>query len=95
MTNKFKTIKISINNKNLDKLDYLITIFNSKFKSNEIQLELNNDNVTVYLKQINFNKFKEECKNLSKKNNFFETLFTIINNIGSYGIRNGKRNYID
>lgn len=95
MTNKFKTINISVNNKNLDKLDYLIKIFNSKFKNNEIQLELNNDNITVYLKQINFNKFEKECKNLSKENSFFEILFITISNIGSYGIKNGKRNYID
>jgi DNA modification methylase len=95
MIKEFKTINIPIDNKNLDKLNYLIKIFNSKFKSNEIQLELNNTNVAVYLKQINFNKFEEECKKLSKENNFFNTLLITISNIGSYGIKNGKRNYID
>jgi len=98
MKNDFKIIELPLEQENADELHNLINNinnFNNKFKKNEIQLKLTDRNVKVYLREINFNIFEKECKKLSKENKFFEILFTTIKNIGSYGIKNGKRNYID
>jgi DNA modification methylase len=96
MTN-YKIIKIPLKNKseNLDNLKTLIKSFNSKFKKSEIQLQLEKEEVKILLKEINFNKFENESNKFSKKDILFKKIYEKIKSIGSYGIKNGKRNYVD
>lgn len=97
MDSNFKVIPVSFEiNEDLENLYKLIKLFNSNFDSNEIRLKIDttNNNILIYLKEIDFNKFEKECNNLAKEHNIFKSIFDSVNKIKSYGIKNGKRNYV-
>jgi DNA modification methylase len=75
----------------------------SKFKNNGFLIEIGESTIDFYLKAIDFESFKEytfhllsiyeDPKNLN--NDLFVQLLDKIEKIGSYGIKNGKRIYVD
>ncbi len=97
ISNNYRVIKIKLEDIKENKLilKSLLDKFNKSFKKEDIYIEMNNNELSIYLREINFNDFEILCKNLAKKHKFFEELYQKISNIKSYGIKNNKRNYVD
>ena len=91
----YKVITIQLDNVD-DNLKGLIKKFNKNFRIDEIYLDVVKDKkVNIYLREINFSKFENICFNYTFENKFFDILYEKVKNIKSYGIKNGKRLYID
>ena len=74
-----------------------IVEFNSTFDQNELQLEPNGRQVTILLRQVDIRKLRNCRKTLNGAVNqkLVQDVVSAIEGVGSYGIANGKRNYVD
>ena len=92
----YKTVTISTKKWNAADVKKDMEIFNSKFDPDaRLMLKKNSETIQLHLNKIRMEdlintvkKFKT-CKELGKK------IIDEIESIGSYGIRNGKRQYVD
>jgi DNA modification methylase len=95
MNLNYKLIKVQIKNEKESYLDNLIAEFNKNFKKKEAFLERRNGLIYFFFREFDFYKFKKICEKLSKQNKIFLDIFEKIKAIKNYGIKNGKRNYLD
>ena len=82
----------------LDKADMeTIASFNSAFDQDEVQLEPNGHQVTILFRQVDIRKLRGCHKSLNGTLNskLVQDVVAAIEGVKSYGIANGKRNYVD
>lgn len=82
----------------LDKADMeTIASFNAAFEQDEVQLEPNGHQVTVLFRQVDIRKLRSCRKTLngSLNSKLVQDVVAAIEGVRSYGIANGKRNYVD
>ena len=94
----YKKIVINENIESLNGELPIIQDFNTVFNENEAKLELIDNKLLLQLKEIDINKLKSYTSNFKNKTEIFYLLLNILNkvkNIKSYGLNNGKRNYVD
>jgi len=84
--------------KNLDEKDLAaIQLFNEKFEENEIRLEHDSNRVVILLREIDVEKLREVSTNVVPRIDkpIFKDLIHSIEQIKSYGIKGGKKVYVD
>jgi DNA modification methylase len=76
---------------------FAIRLFNKEFANREIKLEANENSLIVLLREVDINKLREMVNLYSNYTDkpLFRDVFTAIEGIKSYGIKGGKRNYVD
>jgi DNA modification methylase len=99
---KYKTITIKLNNPISNEAKILINSLNKKLQHNEAYFELSDKEINLYLKEIDLNKFNLLLNNLisifnlqEHEKSIFDEILKRIKSIGSYGIKGGKRIYVD
>ncbi len=76
----------------------LLTHFNSFFPEKEARLKIKDEKLVLMLKEIDINKLKDYVKEQSTtqaKHKLLTGILEKIESIKSYGLNNGKRNYVD
>ena len=93
MIKEFKERLIKKNIQDLNGKKQVIDLFNNTFLHNEAKLEIKDNNLLLKLREIDINKLID----LSNKTNsdILKDVLKNIESIKSYGLNNGKRNYID
>ncbi|MDE0302025.1 MAG: site-specific DNA-methyltransferase [Gammaproteobacteria bacterium] len=82
----------------LDKTDMeTIATFNAAFDQDEVQLEPSGHQVTILFRQVDIRKLRNCQKALNGAVNpkLIQDVVSAIEGVKSYGIANGKRNYVD
>ena len=95
---EYKEILIKKNITHLNGEENILSVFNNFFTEQEAQLKLNNNNIYLFLKEIDIEKVKyfiNSHKNVLKESDIANKLLVSIESIKSYGLNNGKRNYVD
>jgi len=94
---KYKKIEIASKEDISDKEKQIIKDLNSSFSKKDLFLEFEKNKIILNLKLIDLDKFKEKIKELTKEisHNPFLELIKEIEKIKSYGLKSGKRLYID
>jgi len=95
---EYKEILIKKNITHLNGEANILSVFNNFFTEQEAQLKLNNNNIYLFLKEIDIEKVKyfiNSHKNVLKESDIANKLLVSIESIKSYGLNNGKRNYAD
>ena len=95
-TKAFKELTLTYDR--LDKTDMeTIASFNAAFEQDEVQLEPNGHQVTILFRQIDIRKLRSCRKSLNGTLNsgLVRDVVAAIEGVKSYGIANGKRNYVD
>jgi len=95
---EYKEILIKKNITHLNGEANILSVFNNFFTDQEAQLKLNNNNIYLFLKEIDIEKVKyfiNSHKNVLKESDIANKLLVSIESIKSYGLNNGKRNYVD
>ncbi|PIX32540.1 MAG: DNA methylase [Bacteroidetes bacterium CG_4_8_14_3_um_filter_31_14] len=95
---EYKEILIKKNITHLNGEANILSVFNNFFTEQEAQLKLNNNNIYLFLKEIDIEKVKyfiNSHKNVLKESDIANKLLVSIESIKSYGLNNGKRNYVD
>ena len=97
--NSYKTLEISKEKISLEKIEKIIDIFNNNFNKNNAYLNIDKEGIlTLNIKEIDLNKFKTFFNEINKKANIdidiLQTIIEKINSIKSYGLKNGKRNFV-
>ncbi|MBC8384009.1 MAG: site-specific DNA-methyltransferase, partial [Candidatus Cloacimonetes bacterium] len=92
-----KEIIILNNITNFRKDEDIIAIFNSTFPEKEASLKFSDNNLKLMLREININKLEELITKYIDydKLGLLKKIHKSISDIKSYGLNNGKRNYID
>ena len=74
-----------------------ITAFNATFPPEEVYLEGKKNTLIISLREVDIAQLQETVSRLdaSLKRNLFADVLHSVENIKSYGIRSGKRNYVD
>lgn len=96
----YKEINFKLGNYSSKKIrDFLGKILYKENKEN-IFFEINNKEIKIFLRLLNFERFKEEVNKLSKeeslnKNHPILRLLQKIKSIKAYSIKSGKRFYVD
>ena len=72
---------------------------NERFPKTDIFFEIEDNKLLVYLRVIDYKKFKKELKSIIKKENLhsdnvIENIIKEIENIKSYGLKTGRRLYV-
>jgi len=93
----YKQIVLKYNDKLNNKDLLAIKLFNESFKTNEIQLEHDHNQVIVLLRELDINKLQDIYVRFSSytSKTIFQDLLNSIEQIKSYGIKGKKRNYVD
>ncbi len=99
MINTHKTLEI-LEVKTIDDIDKIVNIFNDNFNRNEAYLIINEKGKLILnIREIDLDKFKIFFNKINKKTNIDINIMQIIiekiNSIKSYGLKNGKRNFVD
>lgn len=74
---------------------------NQYFKSSEMKVEYSDDNVTIFLRELDMEKLHQLEQDLGsryqlpEKDNLIFKIIKKIEKIGSYGIRSGRRHFVD
>lgn len=95
-TQAFKELTLTYDR--LDKTDMeTIASFNAAFEQDEIQLEPNGHQVTILCRQVDIRKLRSCRKTLNGTlgAKLVQDVVAAIEGVKSYGIANGKRNYVD
>ena len=90
----YKKIQVELDDNILFDVKNAIEEINKSFSKDNFYLEINKNNLIFNLRIIDLDKFKEKLKELNVEN-LFDKLIEKIENIKSYGIKSGKRLYID
>jgi len=76
----------------------LVTHFNSFFPEKEARLKMEDGILVLMLKEMDINKLKDYVREQSTtkiKQNLLAGILKKVESIKSYGLNNGKRNYVD
>jgi len=98
---KYKTIRIQIKVEDNDKYANIINYLNTKYSKNNIFIKSNHDQIEFNFKLINLEELEKDIAELNIKyklnfeDNPFEKFLLEIKAIKSYGIKSGKRLYVD
>lgn len=95
-TKAFKELTLTYDR--LDKTDMeTIATFNAAFDQDEVQLEPSGHQVTILFRQVDIRKLRNCQKALNGAVNpkLIQDVVSAIEGVKSYGIANGKRNYVD
>jgi len=99
---KYKTIQIDISNSlKFDNICEVIKDLNSMYSAEDIYLEVKRNMILTHLRKLDLDEFKRKVDSVLKKHslNFsydiWERLITGIESIGSYGVKAGKRIFVD
>lgn len=95
-TKEFKELTLTYDQLNKTDME-TIASFNSTFDQDEIQLEPNGHQVTILFRQVDIRKLRSCQKILNGVVNqkLVQDVVAAIEGVKSYGIANGKRNYVD
>lgn len=77
-----------------DEILTLISTINKSFPKNDLQLEYDFPNLKFYIIQLDMIKYKTILDSLSITQKLREAVFTTIDKIGSYGIKDKKRLFV-
>ncbi|QIB27481.1 DNA-methyltransferase [Caloranaerobacter azorensis] len=93
---KYKDIEFPIN-KGLTFEEYnLLQKIDEQFSKDDLYIEYSNNNLIVHLNKLNLDKFEKLIKSVDITNkSIFYTILENIKSIGSYGIKGGKRVFVD
>ena len=93
---KYKQMEFSIE-RGLTLEEYnLLQKINNQFTKDDIYIEHTDNNILVYLNKIDLEKFESLIKSEKPAGeNIFYNILEDIKNIGSYGIKGGKRVFVD
>ena len=97
---EYKKIEINLN-RNINKKEKdIISEINNSFSKDDLYIEDINDKIIFNLKLLDLDKFKEKVNELISQNNLntenpFTQIIHKIEIIKSYGIKSGKRLYVD
>jgi len=96
---QYKKIEIELNEGNED-ITKAVLELNNAFPKEEILLDVDKNKIIVNLRLLDLEKFKEKLNEITEKHNLsFQNPFTQIiyeiESIKSYGIKSGKRLYVD
>ena len=89
----YKEITIKENIASLNGETNLIALFNKTFNENEARLKIIDNKLILQLKEIDINTLKSLVAN--HNNELLNKILNSIEAIKSYGLNNGKRNYVD
>ncbi len=83
-----------------DKILCGISLINELFPEEEFSLSFNGEKVRAYLNLLDLQRFREQVSKVEKKLNLladnpFRKILENIEAIGSYGIKSGKRSFVD
>ncbi len=90
---EYKELIIENEVKNPDKNIKLIKLFNEFFIKDEVKLQYSEDKLVLKLKEIDMKKLMLLREKTNNK--IIDEIIDKINNIKSYGLKNGKRNFVD
>lgn len=95
-TKAFKELTLTYDQLNKTDME-TIASFNSAFDQDEVQLEPNGHQVTILFRQVDIRKLRSCQKILNGVVNqkLVQDVVSAIEGVKSYGIANGKRNYVD
>ena len=88
---QYKQIEINLNRRKNDVDKRLISEINSLFSKDDLYVESSNDKIVLNFKSLDLNKLKEVVGNQSQ----FTQIIEELENIKSYGLKAGKRVYVD
>ncbi len=98
----YKIIEFEINNSLVENNHRIINHFNSIYNKDDLYLVSKNNNLLIYLRQLDFYSFKNNIEKLieEKKDNEIEIqlikqIFEKIDSVKSYGIKSKKRLYVN
>ncbi|RKZ28601.1 site-specific DNA-methyltransferase, partial [bacterium] len=93
----YKTLEISNDNILSDADKKAIILFNKFFKKNEVFLEFKNGKLYLNTREVDLNKLRDSIDYINSITNSKILLYVIsqIESIRSYGLKNGKRNFVD
>lgn len=98
MTNSYKVLEIA-EAKTIDGIEEIIDAFNNNFNRNDVYLIIKKGKLILNIKEIDLDKIKVFFNKINKKINIDINIMQIIiekiNSIKSYGLKNGKRNFVD
>lgn len=99
--NNYKKIEITRDKSFSETESSMLDDFNNAVKDKDLKLDISENSSVVYLREIDFNQISELNKLLSEKYNLSEEenpvreIIKAIDSIKAYGIKSGKRNYVD
>ncbi len=91
--NNYKEKIITKNINELNGESEVIKLFNLTFSPDEAQLELENGNLLLKLREIDLDKLKELTK--QTQSSILQNVVETVESIKSYGLKSGKRNFVD
>ena len=71
----------------------LVEAFNNTFPEKDAYIVLEESELHIMLCQLDMKKYREFLDGLSLNRELTESVYTVVNKIGSYGIRRGKRHF--
>ncbi|HDP98299.1 MAG TPA: hypothetical protein ENN22_03830, partial [bacterium] len=98
---KYKTIEIKLTKPLSDREIAMLTDFNVGLKQQRIKVEFDENNIRLLLREIDFDRLRDLHRQLagkhklSLKSNPVALILQKIEAIKSYGIRRGRRLYVD
>jgi len=103
-SSKYKTIKVDLQRPLYPQEQHIIEELNQAFSSHDLYLTSSHITITLHLRCLDIDKFKQTITSLSKKyqliklykakENPFDHLIDQVCSIGSYGVKSGKRLYV-
>ena len=77
-----------------------IALINETFQKEEFSMAFSGDKVKAYVNLLDLQKFRQQIEEIEKKLNLkpdnpFREVWEKIESIGSYGIKSGKRSFVD
>ena len=88
--NNYRIEFLDISSFSKDEILILISKINKSFPKNDLQLEYDFPNLKFYIIQLDMIKYKTILDSLSITQKLREAVFTAIDKIGSYGIKDKK-----
>ena len=93
METSYKLLKFPIQADQEETAFDFVDLFNRKFKKADTYLKIMNNTLYVYLRQIDLEQLNQLIQKLDKP--IIKKVYERINRIGSYGIKSGKRIFVD
>ena len=71
----------------------LVSLFNNKFPNKDVFMKLEDNVLHIMLSQVDMIKYREFLDSTHLNENLVTSVFDVVNRIGSYGIKGGKRKF--
>ncbi len=93
----YKELIIKLNNPLKENERQALSYFASLFRGNGFKIEFNDEMIKIFLREINYYKFKNYIEKVSQEYNanILTDILKKVDSIKSYGISGNKRNYVD